>query len=454
VITSERRVAYEVLRRTFEQDAWTDRVLPAASERHHLDSRERSQAQRLAYGAVQRRRTEDRLIEEVSERRPNEIDPPLVAALRLGIYELLFSSGGSKHAAVDQAVALAKEGLGGASRRARAGAGLVNAVLRRIAREGDVLLASLDDATPEAAATRYSYPDWLARMWWVELGPKGARSLMAAMNEPSETALRANALRVDPSRLAEELRAAGQQVERPDAPTPLAPPEALVVRDRLTKVVRDRLAAGDLVAQSRGSQAVVSLLDPQPGERVLDLCAGPGIKTTAIAARMRNEGEVVAVELHPGRARQLRELCSRLGATCVRVVEGDAARIDVDGGYDRALVDPPCSDLGALASRPDARWRKSPELIERVGPIQAATLSRAAGAVHGGGALVYATCTISWRENEDRLRNLLRARPALRVDDLGRDHPELPSERDSRFLQTRPDRHGTDGFFIARVRRS
>ena len=109
------------------------------------------------------------------------------------------------------------------------------------------------------------------------------------------------------------------------------------------------------------------MLDPQPGEQVLDLCAAPGIKTTAIAARMANRGNVVAVERDPGRAGQLAELCARLGATSVTVVEGDAAELDLGGGYDRVLVDPPCSDLGTLASRPDARWRKSPELIERAG---------------------------------------------------------------------------------------
>ena len=120
------------------------------------------------------------------------------------------------------------------------------------------------------------------------------------------------------------------------------------------------------------------MLDPKPGERVLDLCAAPGIKATAIAARMRNQGEIVAVELDPGRARQLRELAERLGAVCIRVVEADAASADLGGGYDRILVDPPCSDLGALASRPDARWRKSPELIERLARIQEAILRRAA----------------------------------------------------------------------------
>ncbi len=186
---------------------------------------------------------------------------------------------------------------------------------------------------------------------------------------------------------------------------------------------------------------------------MLDLCAAPGIKTTAIAARMRNEGEIVAVELDPGRARALRELVERLGAVCVRVVEADAASADLGGGYDRILVDPPCSDLGALASRPDARWRKSPELIERLARLQEAILSRAATALRPGGRLVYATCTISMRENEQPVAALLERDRALSADDLGALYPELASDQVPHFLQTRPDRDRTDGFFIARLRR-
>jgi 16S rRNA (cytosine967-C5)-methyltransferase len=141
---------------------------------------------------------------------------------------------------------------------------------------------------------------------------------------------------------------------------------------------------------------------------------------------MGDRGEVVAVDRDPGRATQLEEMCERLGATCVRVVVGDAAEIDLGDGYDRVLVDPPCSDLGTLASRPDARWRKSPELIERVAGVQAAILDRAADAVKPGGTLTYSVCTISRREGPDRVESF-----------------------DARSTQLRPDRDRTDGFFIA-----
>ncbi len=442
-VAPQRRAAYEVLRRVFEHEAWADRALPAAAERHGLDRRERAQAQRLAYGAVQRRGTTDHLIAELAERPLVKLDPPVLAALRLGLYELVFSDATPDHAAVDEAVELAK-GSGG--RRRKAGAGLVNAVLRRAAATDD-LLSGLDDSTPEGAAVLHSCPEWLARMWWEELGERGARSLLAAVNEPPETALRINTLRADPKVLVEELGDEG--VERPE-PGPLGPPEAIVAAEGLTDELARRIEDGELVPQSRSSQAVVAVLDPQPGEQLLDLCAAPGMKTTAIAARMGNRGNVVAVERDPGRAGQLGDLCARLGATSVTVVEGDATELDLGGGYDRVLVDPPCSDLGTLASRPDARWRKSPELIERVSAVQGDIAVRAVDALKPAGTLVYSTCTISRREGEDRVAELL-AGGGVEAVDLGAKAPDLASTHDPRFLQTRPDRDGTDGFLIARL---
>ena len=415
-------------------------------ERHRLDARDRALAQRLSYGAIQRCGTLDHLIAELSGRGPEDIDPPLLAALRLGLYELLFAGGIPDHAAVDQAVELAKAAGGGR------GSGLVNAVLRRAAREREGLLGGLSDATPAEAAVALSHPRWLAEMWWAQLGPEGARSLMAADNEPAETALRVNTLRARPDAIARELAAGDTAIERPAAPP--APPESLVVAGPIGTAGSARIEAGELVPQSRASAFAVALLDPRPGERVLDLCAGPGIKTTQIAARIANEGVLVAVERDAGRASELRALCARLGASSVRVIEADAARDDLGDGYDRVLVDPPCSDLGTLASRPDARWRKSLDGIAGLARLQAQILERGAAALRPGGTLVYSTCTISRLENEDTVVAALQAAgPEMGADELGSEHPGLASAHDPRFVQTRPDRDRTDGFFIARLRR-
>ena len=454
MISPARALAFDLIRATFEDGAFTELAFREAADERGIAGRERAQAKRLAYGAVQRRGTSDTAIERLAERSTRLLDPPVLAALRLGLYELLFADATPDHAAVDQAVELVK-GAGAAH-----AAGLVNAVLRRAVRERAELTAALlgDESTPEAAAVAHSAPAWLAQMWWRELGPDGARSLLAACNEPAEVAMRASLLRTTRDAQLAELREAGVEASAPQGEWPLAAPEAILLAGRTGGAVPTRVAAGDLTPQSRGSIAVVEALDPREGEHVLDLCAGPGIKTGQIAARMGDRGEVISVELDPGRAAEVAEQARRLGLRSVTVIEADAAEMEMASGFDRVLLDAPCSDLGALASRPDARWRKSPKAIERLVDVQRRALRGAARVLRPGGILVYATCTISRRENEDQVAALLAAAeagevPPLSVEDLGARAPALASPLDSRFLQLRPDRDRTTGFFICRLKR-
>jgi 16S rRNA (cytosine967-C5)-methyltransferase len=446
-----RALAFATIRETFEDGAFTERAFRAGAERLDLDGRDRAQAQRLAYGAVQRRGSADAAIERLAGRSIRLLDPPVLAALRLGLYELLFADATPDHAAVDQAVELVK-GTGAAH-----AAGLVNAVLRRAAREREQLVRSLlaDDSTAAKAAVAHSAPAWLAEMWWQELGPEIARPLLGACNEPAELAFRALPGERD-AQLA-KLREAGVAARPARGDWPLALPETIVVEGRTGDAVPAAVAAGELTPQSRGSAAVIEVLDPQPGEAVLDLCAGPGIKTGQIAARMGDRGEVISVELDPERAAEVAAQAQRLGLRSVTVIEADATEADLAAGFDRVLLDAPCSDLGALASRPDARWRKSPKGIERLAEVQEKALALAAGVLRPGGALVYATCTISRRENEDRVAALLESAGAgelapLALDDLGALAPALASATEPRCLQLRPDRDCTTGFFIARLR--
>jgi 16S rRNA (cytosine967-C5)-methyltransferase len=452
-IAPARALAFTTIRETFEQDAFTERAFRAGAERLGLEGRERAQAQRLAYGAVQRRGTADAAIERLAGRSTRLLDPPVLAVLRLGFYELLFSDGTPDHAAVDQAVELVK-GAG-----ATHASGLVNAVLRRAARERAELTAALleDDSTPEAAAVAHSAPLWLARMWWEELGPEAARSLLAACNEPPDVAMRVSA-GADREVVLARLRDAGVEASASTGAWPLATAETIVVPGRTGESIPAMVAAGELTPQSRGSAAVVEVLDPREGEHLLDLCAGPGIKTGQIAARMGDRGEVISIELDPSRAEEVAAQASRLGLRSVTVIEADAAAMEMAPGFDRILLDAPCSDLGALASRPDARWRKSPKTIERLVGIQERALLGAARLLRPGGTLVYATCTISRRENEERVAALLAAAaagevPRLELEDLGARAPELAAPLQPRCLQLRPDRDRTTGFFIARLRR-
>ena len=198
---------------------------------------------------------------------------------------------------------------------------------------------------------------------------------------------------------------------------------------------------------------MVEVLGPEDGERVLDLCSGPGTKTGLIAGQVGRYGNVVAVEPEADRADDVAARVEALGLHNTLVVEADGRDGEILAEFDRVLVDAPCSDLGALASRPDARWRKGPDVISRLVGLQAALLDRAGGLVEPGGTLVYSTCTISRRENRDQAVAFA-ARSGLVIDDLGKLSPELADSGDSRFLQILPDRDRTTGFFIARFLRA
>ena len=422
-IAPARRCAYTVLRRVFEQGAYADRALTA--EAAELEPRDRALAMRLAYGSVQRKGTLDHLIEQLAERPVVALDPPLLAALRLGLYELLYLRGAPDYAVVTDAVELAKA-------HGRAGHGLVNAVLRRAAREGsESLLATLSDATPEQAAVAHSHPQWIAELWWESLGAEQARLLMAADNEPLEVALRANTLVTDADTLAREL-----PVRTHRDP---AIPEALVLEEPFDVHASTLWQAGAFHAQSRAAMLVAHTLDPVPAERVLDLCAAPGGKSTHLAALMHARGEVLAVERNPRRAGSLVRTAQRLRAVNVVVEVADAELKRPKGpAFDRVLVDPPCSGLGTLQARADLRWRVTPEAIGQMVPVQSKILAAGAAALRPGGVLVYSTCTISPTENERLIAAFLDSHSEFSLDDV---------------LVTLPHRDRTAGFFIARLRK-
>jgi 16S rRNA (cytosine967-C5)-methyltransferase len=450
-VAPARRCAFAVIRRVFEQGAYADRALQ--SEARDLDARDRALAMRLAYGAIQRRGTLDHVIErltavggrdvggrDVGGRDPISLDALVLGALRLGLYELLYLDGAPDRAVVADCVELAKTQRG-------SGHNLVNAVLRRAAREGAAaLLGDLSDDTPEQAAIAHSHPQWLARLWWDELGSADARALMAADNEPGELALRVNTLCADPAALAAALGAPTH--------TDLELSEALVLDGPLDVHGSPAWSSGAIIAQSRAAMLVARTLDPQPGERVLDLCAAPGGKSTHLAALMGDQGEVLAVERNPARAKALGDTAHRLHAHCVRVELSDAALERPEGAvFDRVLVDPPCSGLGTLQARPDLRWRVTPAHIEQLAAIQARILTAGAKALRPGGVLVYSTCTLSAAENEQQIESFLNQNTHFALEDLTHEQQIHTHPRAPKALLTMPHRDHTAGFFIARMRR-
>jgi 16S rRNA (cytosine967-C5)-methyltransferase len=392
-----RRVAVEVVRRAFDEGAYADRVFRATAE--GLEGRDRAFAMQLAYGTVQRVRPLDHAIETLGRRPLRKLDAPVRAALRLGAYQLAYMDAVPAHAAVNETVELVRET---GPERAVA---FTNAVMRRLAVGLRELLAGLGEGTPQEAALRHSYPDWVAEAWWRELGPGDALALMRAQNEPAETAVRT--------------------------------PEGPKVVD---SVPPEWVEQGRAWPQSRGSQLAGEAVGARAGERVLDLCAAPGGKATQLAAL---GAEIVAVEKHPGRARELEENARRLRAESLTVLCADALELPGDlRGFDRALVDAPCSGLGVLNSRPDLRWRAEP-----LATLQAALLRVGLERVKPGGTVTYAVCTIHKAENEDVVDAV-----GAEIGDLGSEFPDFRHPRRPEFLLTLPHVHGTAGFFVARLR--
>ena len=399
MIAPARRVAYDVVLRVFEEDAYADRALAGAAA--GLDARDRALAQRIAYGTVQRARTLDHALEEVGRRPMRKLDPPVRAALRIGAYQLGYLDAVPAYAAVGESVELVR--AAGLERAVK----FTNAVLRRFT------LGHLAERTPEEAALAHSYPDWVAETWWREWGAEEALALMRAQNEPPETVVRIVRGEIE-----------GEPTDIPGA-------------YRVERVDQQALADGRIWPQSRGSQLAGLAVVSREGERTLDLCAAPGGKATMLA------GEVVAVEKHPGRARELEENARRLGAANVTVVNADGLALPPElTGFDRALVDAPCSGLGILASRPDARWRAEP-----LSELQLALLHAAAERVKPGGTVTYSVCTINAAENEAVVDAL-----GLEPEPLGDEFTDFRHPRRPELLLTLPHVHRTSGFFIARLR--
>ena len=398
MIAPARRAAFEVVRRVFEDDAYADRAFSAAAA--GLDARDRALAQRIAYGTVQRVRTLDHAIDTLGRRPVRKLDPPVRASLRLGAYQLGYLGGVPAWAVANESVELVR-----AAGRERA-VGFTNAVMRRLA-EG---IRPLLDSLPEGPL-KHSYPDWIADIWERDLGRDDSLELMRAQNEPPETVVRGDV--------------EGEPTDVPGAV-------------RVARVDERALAEGRLWPQSRGSQLAGLAVGARNGERILDVCAAPGGKATML------RGEVVAVEINEGRARELQENARRLGASNVRVVQADALDLPPDlQGFDRALVDAPCSGLGVLAQRPDLRWRATP-----LPELELALVRAATERVRPGGTILYAVCTPNADENEAVVDE-----SGLEVDaSLADEWPAFRHPRRPEFLLTLPHRHGTSGFFIARLR--
>jgi 16S rRNA (cytosine967-C5)-methyltransferase len=434
-----RRLAYRILVDYDRRDAYLNVLLSSYLAGSSLARRDRALVTEIVQGTVRMKLALDWAVSRFSDRELNSLDAGVLWVLRMSAYQVLFMSV-PDYAACDLAAELTRSEIGVAA------VGYVNGVLRALVRGSD----SIEWPRREREPARYleirrSHPRWVVDMWRSELGEEQAESLCAADNVQPALSIRCNLSRTTRGELSALLSASGIEVREG-----LLAPEALLLKGGGSPVDLEEYRRGLFSVQDQGSMMIGHAVAPRPGMRVLDLCAAPGGKANHIAEMMNNVGSVTAVDINPGRLRMVEQSALRLGNTIVEIRALDARRVssEVGGKYDRVLVDAPCTGLGTLGRRPDARWRKAPEDVERLSALQRSLLSEGAKMVEPGGMLVYSTCTISRRENQEVALSFTES------DDRFEPFKALGIAGDSStFIQLLPGREGCDGTFIAAWKR-
>jgi 16S rRNA (cytosine967-C5)-methyltransferase len=442
-----RQLALRVLERVERAGAYADVLLHALLGRGDLAAADRAFATDLVHGTLRWRGRLDFLLAHVLDRDLDKLEPLVANALRLGAYQIVLGGGRiPPEVAVDESVRCVR--AAGAERAT----GLVNAVLRRLAAE-HARVALPDPARDPLGFLTHalSLPAWLAARWLELFGPDEAMALARACNEIPPLVVRVNRLGVERDALVAELRARFPEAE----PCRFAQGGVRLGR-RGNPALDPAFLAGRFTVQDEASQLVVALLDPRPGDRVLDVCAAPGGKATALAERLAGEGEVLALDRNARRLDLVRRHARRLGLENLRCAVRDAslplADLAAERGFDRVLVDAPCSGLGTLRRNPDARWRIGPADPPRLAETQLAILRQAAATLVPGGVLVYSTCTLLPEENEATVSAFLAEAPRfarMRAEDAPAEARPLVGA--DGCLRTFPHRHDADGFFAARL---
>ncbi|MCL6449820.1 MAG: 16S rRNA (cytosine(967)-C(5))-methyltransferase RsmB [Acetobacteraceae bacterium] len=449
--TGPREVALKVLYAVEQRGDQAEVALNFFLRRFPLDKRDRALATELAYGAIRRQNTLDWVIAHRASRPPGRMPAWIRNVLRLGVYQLLYLDRVPSWAAVDESVRLARKyGHSGTAR-------LVNAVLRAVSREPGI--PELPDAGADPAgylALVQSHPRWLVERWLRRYGLPSASRLCEFNNRPAPVVVRPNRLKASAGELRRSLEAEGVVCRE----TGLFPPGegGLVLEGYDTLEGLKAYRQGWFLVQDEGAMVVSRVLGPEPGETVVDACSAPGGKATHLAELMGDRGRVLAVDVLDHRLAAVAGNCRRLGIKSVRTVCSDARHLGRLLGpvAHRVLADVPCSGTGALRRNPDARWRLLPERLPELVRREAELLRGAASCLAEGGVLVYSTCSMEPEENLEVVEAFRRENPAFVYEDL-RPHlpPSLAGEptAPAGYLQLLPHVHGTDGFFLARLRR-
>ena len=434
---SARRVALDCLVACEKQGAWSDGYLRRAIREAGLDSRDAGLCSQIAFGVQQNLLLLDWHLNCFSNTPVDKLESAIRADLRLGLYQMLFLDRVPAHAAVSESVSLAKV----CSRNPRA-ASLVNAVLRAAqrAKEGGL-------PQPESLSIRYSHPQWLVEEFARCLPQEELEALLRADNDPPDTCAQVNTCRFSTEEVLEALREEGIGAQ----PHPWLP-DCLLLRGTGDLERCRAFQDGMLYIQDAAARLAVLAAGPREGMRVLDACAAPGGKSFAAAMAMADRGEIRSYDIHPKKSGLIQTGAERLGLNSITAGAMDAKvfKEDFEGKFDLVMADVPCSGLGIIRKKPDIRY-KDPETLKGLPQVQMEILANVAHYVRPGGVLLYATCTLLKRENEGVVEQFL-----AKEKDFTLENFELsgPIGRAPGMLTLWPHRHGTDGFFMAKLRRS
>ncbi|HML34411.1 MULTISPECIES: 16S rRNA (cytosine(967)-C(5))-methyltransferase RsmB [Sporomusa] len=442
-----REVALKIINEVETNGAYANIALAKEINRRtaqgQLSDQDRRFITELVYGTVKAGATLDWLLGLYLNRSLTKVAPVIRNILRLGIYQLFFLEKVPASAACNQSVELAKKyGHAGTVK-------FVNGVLRNAARSPEKVVYPDRDSQPvKYLALKYFHPEWLVERWVERLGVTACEALCQTNNTIPPLSLRTNTIKINRDRLLQRLAGEGVACQA-SAWTP----EGIVCQEHPGLGTLTSLQEGLFQVQDESSMLVAHILDPKPGEFIIDACGAPGGKTTHIAALMNNAGKILSTDIYEHKLALIRENAARLALTNIETRALDAVNLGsmFPLKADRVLVDAPCSGLGVLRRKPDSRWRKSPEILRDLPKLQAAILASAAQCVKPGGVLVYSTCTTEPEENQDIVCDFLRAHPDFSLEPTGQYLPAL--KRPDKLLQLWPHTDSIDGFFIARIAR-
>lgn len=424
------------------QGAWSDGFLKKALRESGLESRDAALATRLCFGVLQNRLLLDFYIGKFSTTRPEKMEIKVRNALRLGIYQMAFMTKIPHNAAVNESVELTKKHC----KNPRA-AGMVNGVLRNVSRNIDRLPVIESDSRAEYLSIRYSHPLWLVREFTNLLGSEEAEALLEADNGQPPITAQINTCRTTMEQTLERLSEAGVAAQ----PHPWLP-NCLVLSGTGNLEHLTAFREGLFYIQDPAARLAVEVAGPRPGMKVLDACAAPGGKTFAAAIQMAGQGEIHSCDIHAHKEKLIQAGAERLGFTCIKtaIMDGKKHRPSFENAFDVVIADVPCSGLGIIRKKPDIRY-KDPGPLAGLPAAQSAILNNVATYVKPGGVLLYATCTLLERENSDVIQSFLDRNYDFTLEKF--QLPEPLGRAENGIFTFWPQRHGTDGFFIAKLRR-